>query len=247
MVVTSDDMMEWEMIFLKEQLNIAELIDMLLRKWWILAISAVILSVGAFFYAQVMVEPLYKTDGSMYVNAQRTQTSDVSQNALMASQRLAVTYKEILTRRTFLSRVAEDLGNRYTVSQIEKMISISPRNDTEIMEIQVTGEVPEDVYLICHSVLTHAADELVRVVNAGSVKILDDAQIPETPFAPNVKNYTLIAFLVGLVIGALIVLCTEMFDTRIKSRDDIVNKYDEPLLGEIPELSIPVVKAGEDK
>lgn len=232
---------------MKEQLSIAELIDMFLRKWWILALSAVILSVSAFFYAQVMVAPLYRTDGTLYVNAQRTQTSDISQMNLLASKQLAETYKEILTRRTFLARVAEDIDNEYTIPEISRMISISPLNETEIMEIKVTGKDPQYVYMICHSVLIHAADELVRVVNAGSVKILDDGQVPENPISPNVRNYTLVAFLLGIAFGALIILCTELFDTRIKSRDDIVNKYDEPLLGEIPELFIPVKKVGEDK
>lgn len=232
---------------MNEQLSITELLDMFLRKWWILAISAVILCIGTFFYAQVMVDPLYSTDGTLFVNAQRTKTSDVSQTSQLASRQLAETYKEILTRRTFLSQVAEDVGNRYTVSQIGSMLSISPLNETEIMEIKVTGKVPEDVYLICHSVLTHAADELIRVVNAGSVKILDDGQIPEAPVSPNVRNYTLMGFFIGLILGGLIVFCMEFFDTRIKSRDDIVKRYKEPLLGEIPELVIPVKRVGENK
>ena len=222
--------------FLKEQFGIAELINIFLRRWWILALSAIILSVSAFFYAQFMVTPLYRTDGTLYVNARRTQSSDVSQTNLLASQQLATTYKEILTRRTFLSQIAADVGGRYSVGQLAGMISMSPLNETEIMEIRVTGEVPEDVYAICHSVLTHASDELVRVVNAGSVKILDDGQIPKSPISPNVKNYTLVSFVMGLVLGALIVLCIEFFDTRVKSRDDIINRYSEPLLGEIPEL-----------
>ena len=121
---------------------------------------------------------------------------------------------------------------------------MSPLNETEIMEIRVTGAVPEDVYVICHSVLTRASDELVRVVNAGSVKILDDGQIPTTPFSPNVKNYTLICFALGLALGAAIVFCIEFFDTRVKSRDDIINRYKEPLLGEIPELIIGKVDEG---
>lgn len=221
---------------MKEQLSISEMINMFLRRWWILALCAIILSTSAFFYAQFMVAPLYRTDGTLYVNASRTQKSDVSQSNLITSQLLANTYKEILTRRTFLSQVAADVDNKYTVNQLGKMISMEPLNETEIMEIKVTGEVPQDVYAICHSVLTHASDELVRVVNAGSVKILDDGLVPEKPFSPNVKNYTLIAFLLGIAIGAIIVFCMEFLDTRVKSRDDIVNRYEEPLLGEIPEL-----------
>lgn len=230
---------------MKEQFSISELINIFLRRWWILALSAIILCVSGFFYAQFIVTPLYRTDGTLYVNARRTQTSDVSTTNLLASQQLATTYKEILTRRTFLSQVAEDLDNKYSVGQLSGMISMTPLNETEIMEIKVTGEVPEDVYAICHSVLTHAPDELIRVVNAGSVKILDDGQIPKQPFSPNVKNYTLFAFALGLALGALIVFCIEFFDTRIKSRDDIVHRYQEPLLGEIPELVLTPGKRDE--
>lgn len=223
---------------MKEQLSIADIINMFLRKWWVLALCAAIFSVSTFLYAEFMIEPLYKTDGSLYVNARRTQTSDVSQTNIIASQQLANTYKEILSRRTFLAQVAEDLDNKYTVNQLMGMIAYQPLNETEIMEILVVGTVPEDVYLICHSILTRASDELIRVVNAGSVKILDDGQIPQAPFAPSVKNYTIIAFALGILLGALIILCTEFMDTRVKSRDDIINRYNEPLLGEIPELTL---------
>ena len=138
------------------------------------------------------------------------------------------------------------MANRYSISSLEKMISMKAVNETEILEITVTGKVPQDVYDICHFILVRASDELIRVVNAGSVKILDDGQVPEKPVSPNVKKNSLIAFLAGMVIGALIILVLELFDTRIKSRDDIINKYDEPLLGEIPEVIMPR-KVGDAK
>lgn len=227
---------------MKEQLNLAEIVNMFLRRWWILVLSAIILSVTAFFYSQFMIAPLYSTDGTLFVNAQRTQTSDVSQTNLLASQQLATTYKEILSRRTFLQQVSEDTDGRYSVAHLKRMISINSLNETEIMEIRVVGPVPEDVALICNSILAHAPDELIRVVNAGSVKILDQGQVPSLPVSPNVKNYTLIAFVLGLVVGAVIIFCIEFLDTRVKSRDDILNKYDEPLLGEIPELVLSAKK-----
>lgn len=218
---------------------------MMMRRWWILAIAAVSISILTFTYTQVFVDPLYRTDGTIYVNAQRTQTSDVSQANLNASQQLVTTYKEILSRRTFLAQVAADLDNRYTVKNLKNMITMDSINETEILEIKVTGKVPEDVYEICHSVLLHASDELVRVVNAGSVKILDDGQVPTSPVSPDVKKNTLISFMIGLVLGALVVLMLELFDTRIKSREDVISKYEEPLLGEIPEI-YSIRKAGEE-
>ena len=221
---------------MKENLSLTELIDMMVRRWWILAIAAVSLGIIAFIYAQVFIDPLYQSDGTLYVSAQRTQSSDVSQSYLTASQKLVDTYKEILGRRTFLSQVAQDVDNKYSITNLSKMVSMEALNDTEIMEITVTGKIPEDVHTICNSVLSHASDELIRVINAGSVKILDNGQLPTKPVSPDVKKYTLVAFLFGLVVGAVIVLLLELFDTRIKSRDDIIERYNEPLLGEIPEL-----------
>lgn len=231
---------------MKEQFSITDIIDMLIKRWWIWTLTAIIAGVATFTYTEIFIDPLYRTDGTLYVNAQRTQSSDVSQTNLTASQALTATYKEILGRRTFLSQVAEDLNGRYTVANLQKMISYSAVNETEILEVKVTGKVPEDVYTICHSILTHASDELVRVVNAGSVKILDDGQIPESPISPNVKLNTLIAFILGAALGAFIILLLELFDTRIKSREDIVSRYEEPLLGEIPEV-LPIKKAGTSK
>jgi len=232
--------------FLKEQLSLAEIIGMFLRRWWVLAISAIVLSVSAFFYAQFMVNPLYTTNGTLYVSAQRTQTSDVSQMNLLASQQLATTYKEILTQRNFLTRVSQDTQNRYSVSKLRSMISINSLNETEIMEIRVLGEKPEDVALICNSILDHAPAELIRVVNSGAVKVLDRGQVPTQPVSPNVKNYTIIAFIIGAAIGCLIVFCIEFLDTRVKSRDDLISRYDEPLLGEIPELDLTANKNNEE-
>ena len=228
---------------MNEKIGIADIIDMMIRRWWIWAVCAVVFSVSAFVYTQIFVDPLYRTDGTLYVNAQRTQNTDISQGQLNSSQELVKTYKEILSRRTFLSQVAEDLDGRYSTGELKGMISYGAVNETQILQITVTGKVPQDVYDICHSVLVHAPDELIRVINAGSVKILDDGQIPRSPVSPNVKQNSLIAFLLGIAVGAGIILLLELFDTRIKTREDIASKFPEPLLGEIPEF-IQVEEAG---
>lgn len=231
---------------MNEKIGIADIIEMMIRRWWIWAICAVTFSIGAFVYTQVFVEPLYKTNGTLYVNAQRTQDINISQGEMSSSQALVKTYQEILSQRTFLSQISEDLDGRYSAGQLKGMISYSAVNETQILEIKVVGKDPQDVYEICHSVLVHAPDELIRVISAGSVKILDDGQVATVPFSPNVKQNSLIALILGIAVGAGIILLLELFDTRIKSREDIVKKLPEPLLGEIPEF-IKVEEAGVQK
>ncbi|MBQ6908026.1 MAG: hypothetical protein IJQ28_06580, partial [Clostridia bacterium] len=113
-------------------------------------------------------------------------------------------------------------------------------------EVRVVGKIPEDVCAVCNSILTHAPDELIRVINAGSVKILDKGQVPKSPFSPNVKQNALVALVLGIGVGAGIILLLELFDTRIKSREDISKRFPEPLLGEIPAF-IQVEEVGAEK
>ncbi len=222
---------------MNEQISIVDVVDMLLRRWWLMLVSAVVVGIAAFMYTNLFIDPMYRSEGALYVNSTQNQISgEVTTGAISASKQLVTTYAEILQRRTFLEQVVQDLNNKYTVDQIKSMLSMGAANETEILEISVTGENAHDVYLIARSILRHAPDELIRVVEAGSVKILDNARENTTPISPNIRTNTLIGILVGLLIGALTAVLLELFDTRIKNGEEISKRYDEPLLGEIPNL-----------
>ncbi len=222
---------------MSEQLNVLDIIDMLLRRWWVILLVAVIGGVATFAYTEVLIQPTYASEGALYVNSNRQQTEmDVTTGMLTASKQLVSTYAEILKRRTFLEQVSQDVGGKYSAEEIMGMLTLSAVNETEVMSIEVRGNDPDDVYEIAHSVLMRAPDELIRVVEAGSVKLLDDASWSDVPVAPNVKRNTLVGILVGIILGGVIVILLELFDTRIKSGEEIKARYDEPLLGEIPSL-----------
>lgn len=224
---------------MKEELNIIDLIDMLMRRWWIIFTSMIVVGVMAFVFTEVFIQPTYRSEGALYVNASPEQQlqQTMTTATLSASQQLVNTYAEILKRRTFLESVAKDIDNKYTVAQIRQMLNISAVNETEIMQITVTSTDPDDAYLIAHSVLMRAPDELVRVVEAGSVKLLDDAKKNNVAVSPNIRQNTLIGALLGIALGALIIFLLEIIDTRINSPESITGNYKEPLLGEIPSLT----------
>jgi len=222
---------------LKEELKLMDIVDMLMRRWWIMLISMIVVGIMAFIFTEVFISPSYRSTGALYVNASKEQTNqNITTGTISASQQLVNTYAEILKRRTFLEDVASDIDDKYTVKQLQNMITILPVNETEVMEISVLSNDSNDSYLIAHSVLMRAPDELMRVVEAGSVKLLDDAEENKVAVSPNIRQNTLIGALLGIILGALIILLLEFVDTRIKNADAIVSKYEEPLLGEIPSL-----------
>ena len=119
---------------------------------------------------------MYKADGSLYINCETESTEGegtASTGKLNSDSRIIETCAEILKRRSFLTGVAADMGNKYTYQQIHDMISVEAVNDTYLLEITVRGTNPDDVEDILNSILARAPQELVRVTKVGSVEIVD--------------------------------------------------------------------------
>lgn len=223
------------------ELSIIEILNVMIRKWWLIAAFVMVIGGGTYVYTDLFIEPLYKTDGSIYVNCETeaTQISDVaSVGRLESNYRLASTYVEILKARTFLTEVARDLNNKYSYSQILSMMTIEPVNETELLQITIKGPNPQDVCDIVNSILARAGDQLVTVVKAGSVEIVDRPYVPAVPFSPNKSRNALLGMIAGAVLAMGIIFLMELFDTHIKTADELKQRYDEPVLGEIPSLNM---------
>ena len=54
---------------LNQKIGITDIIDMMIRRWWIWILCAVTFSVVAFVYTEIFVDPIYRTDGTVYVNS----------------------------------------------------------------------------------------------------------------------------------------------------------------------------------
>lgn len=224
----------------EEQISITELIYVLLSKWPMLVISFIVAAAIAFSVTLIFITPKYQSRGKLYVSSesQRTiqQSDAVAYNTVLTNQKLVNTYMEILRSDSFLLTVSEDIGGKYTHSQIADMLSMTAVNQTELLEISVLCPDPYDAYKITGSIIKNAGDEIERVVDGGSVRIIDNASMPSAPSTPNVYKNTAIGALIGLVIGAIAIFLMEILDTRVKPNDDLQTKYSIPVLGEIPWL-----------
>lgn len=120
---------------------------------------------------------MYKMDGSLYINCETEPAEGEGTTSVCneSDARFVETFAELLKRRSFLSGVAADMGNKYTYQQIHDMISVEAVNDTYLLEITVRGTNPDDVEDILNSILARAPQELVRVTKVGSVEIVDSS------------------------------------------------------------------------
>lgn len=220
----------------ENEISLQEIFTILLSKAWLIILSIIIGAGAAFCTSAFLIKPNYSSRISMYVNNKNRLESDVNINDLNASQKLVSTYIEILKSDKVLHKVIEQMKLGYTEDDLRKMITASSVNGTEILEVQVTAKDPVLASNIANTLSKVAPPEIIRVVQAGDVQLIDEAKPEHQPVSPNIPLNTVIGALLGCVLSILFILVLQMLDISVKSVDDLKKHYDIPILGSIPDI-----------
>lgn len=222
----------------EQTINLSEILNIFIKRWWVILISGLVAGLLAFAYSAYLIDPTYTSSGTLYVvnnTGNPMQTYTASEYTL--SVQLVNTYSEILKSDTFCQTISKRLHSKISASQVKSMLTMSGVGETEILRVKAVSKNPELSREVVQEVLNNAPEEIMRVVKAGSVEIIDNASLPTSPTSPNVKRNTAIGFLFGIMLAALVVYVLEMFDTTVKDEDELSEKYEIPVLGIIPDLT----------
>ena len=222
---------------MNERINLVEVFRLFLFHWWKIALSAILAALLAYGLTTYYIMPIYTSRGSLYVNNNNSKSPTVNLADIASSQQLAYTCIELLTSDTFLSKVQEYSGLPYTTREIKRMLTLSPLNETEIIEITANTGNPEHSQMLVNAVLDNAYDEIIRVVGGGNVKIIDSANLPKAPSSPNVYRNVVLGFLLGAFLCILLIFLIDVFGSRIKIESDLMDVKDLPLIGVIPDMN----------
>lgn len=225
------------MINVNEQertIDLVEIFYLLLSKIWYIVTSAVICALGAFIISNYLITPTYQSRLSLYVFNGESHSKEASNNDLIMAQRLVNSYMAVLQSDKFLNSVIKDVGLDVTPKVLSKNIKMSAMKDTELFEIIVSSATPNTAFKIANSFAKLAPQGVERIVQTGRTEIVDTPIMAEKPSAPNILQCVVIGAILGLLFSSGMIIVTDMFDTKIKSKEDIINRYSVPILGSIP-------------
>ncbi|MBQ7794892.1 MAG: hypothetical protein IJ366_10305 [Clostridia bacterium] len=220
------------------EIAILDVIVLMMRNWWMISMVGLVLAVACYAYSKSASVPTYVSTGSLYIDTQREQiTDDVNATALSHARDLMPTYIEILESRSFNMMVSDAMDNKYSYEQINKMIELSQVEETNIMTLSVECVDELDSYIICNHAINLASEEILRVFEGGSVKIIDTPKEDPQIIVVNLFQRGVIGFVVGAILATIAIVLFDIFDTRIVSSDELTSRYKLPVLGEIPNLA----------
>ncbi len=241
---------------MEKEINIQDIISEALKRWWIIAISVILCGAIFFTYSSFFVDELFTSAGSFYTDnkAQEVITSETVNNTanlydLTTAEMLVDTYIEILSSNKFFELIKNNIDTPYTAKQLKGMVKYSRVEETGVIYVNATSFSPEEANELCNAVLKYANYQIMTVMEVGSVRIIDDASMPEYRSYPNVTSNTLLGMILGALIAFIIIFLINYFDVRIKGIEDIESKYDLVVLGTIPNMFInnPSNGGGDDE
>lgn len=230
---------------MEKEINIQDIISETLKRWWLIAISVIVCGAIFFTYSNFFIDELFTSEGSVYVDnkAQEIISSEIKNNTanlydLTTAEMLVDTYIEILSSNSFFELIRKNIDTPYTAKQLKGTVRYSRVEETGVIYVKVTSSSPEEANEICNAVLKYANHQIMTVMEVGSVRIIDDASMPEYRSYPNVTSNTLLGMILGALIALVIIFLIHFFDVRIKTIEDIESKYDLVVLGTIPNMFV---------
>lgn len=233
--------------------NVQKLLMLVLKKWKLILIVALIGTMAAYFYTANFVDLTYTSTVEFLAYTQDakqdlTDSSTASQTVSNTSKmnyaiKMLNTYIELFQTNEFNQTVAEELneenGQNYSGSDIKGAVTIETVPDTAMFKITVTTKDADTSYQIAKQLETSIPKKMDNTNNGLVSASVEDSARKATTFEKlGYPKKCAIGFMAGAVLAIAFVILRDLLDVRIKSSDELSERYGVPILGTIPEFEI---------
>ena len=216
-------------------MTIVELLQLMLKhlKLVIALPVACFLVTAVFGFAALPNE--YTASVSMYVLT-KSESSGVegvlSNNDLAASQMLTNDVATIIKS----NRVSRDVAAALGLNSLTGFdVVVDNSSSTRVITVSVTGPTPDAAAQVANQVAV-TTDQIAReVMDVESINVIDEAEAPGLPSGPPRLAYAAAAFLLGLLLAAVLVVISDMANLRVRNAEEASELLGGmPIIGRIP-------------
>ena len=145
-------------------------------------------------------------------NVETQQENEQSQQQIQQS--INQTSQEISDTTTRISTLQEKPGNQGQIALLQAQLSSLQQRYTQLQTAL-------------------AQLELAQAESGNPLQIVQQAQSNTTPVRPNIPLYTSVGLIVGLLLGMILIVALEQFDTRVRTPEEIAQFLAWPVLATI--------------
>ncbi len=233
-----------------QNISISYLLNLAIKRLWILLLTAVVFAVSAFSYSKLVLVPTYSatasilvTNGNIFYQSDYTNkdskanTDDaISGSDISSSVALATNVVELLKSPNKYIKLAEKLGDGYSYGSLMGKATISLRSeDTLFVDIKFTSTNGNESIRLANAFAELACEEIPKDIKNSDVSLVSTA-LWFSKVGPNEIQNTAIATLIGILLAYSAVLVIDMLDQSIRGEEEYLERYDVPLIGSVPDF-----------
>lgn len=219
----------------EDVIDLLELFRAILKHIKLIIVLCILFGVGGFFGTKLLIAPTYTASTSIYLTPQISESGSLDYNSQMANSKLVTNALNLLTQNNIMSEVAKDVGLE-SAESVKKLVSVSNESNTEIITISATTTDPKLSKDIANDTVSTFIRTMQKNLNVRNIEVVDKAKLSYIPSGPNVKKNTLLATMVGFVLGCGYATLRFLFDNRLRTKEEAEKYLGIPVFCEIPEL-----------
>ena len=224
----------------EEVIRIEDIVNMLVKRWKMIVLITLITTIFSAIISFFIILPKYEASTKLFIGKENNQIKVQEQiydnNDVEMYQKLLKTYAEVIQTNDLVEKAVDLNSLGIKSKEILKNLKVTPRVDTQILEIKYTSRDKVLASDILNSVTTEFIKSSAELIPNGNVKIIESVKIPEDPVSPNKIMNIAIAFFLGLMLSIVLSFLLEFIDNTFKNKEEMEDILGLPVLGVIPDF-----------
>lgn len=231
-----------------EEIDLKELFNIFWsKKLWIILVTILFVLIGV-FYTQYMTTPDYKSTATLVLTkSDNTQDGTITQSEVTLNQQLVATYTELIKTDNILRKVINNLGyNDMNEQDLRANIEVKLVTSTQLIEISVKNADPQRASKLTNETANVFIAKAKDIYKLENIHVVDEAKEATIPYNINHKKDILMFAIIGFILSAGIVFVASLFDTTIKSSEEVEKRLGLTVLASIPQYDYEMKKKGKN-
>lgn len=218
---------------MQNRMDLRSLLRLVGRSSPIWLLCMLLCAAGVYGVSAYCIPPSYTASATLYIYNSQEDTRELNAGNVDTSRKLVSTCSVVLQSDRTLEQVLRRTGGKRSLEELRGMLHMEAVDHTEILRISVSSGDPEEAATLCNTLLDCAPTELLRVLQGGSVKVIDTAAVPEHPDSPNAVVNAILGAVLGLAGSITAILTWNLLDGRVRTAEEL-EPCGAPVLAEIP-------------
>ncbi len=229
---------------MNESITLQELFLILRKSFWRILALTIVAALISFTVSSFLIKPTYQAGTQILVTPKNQGNEVIDASQVQSSVTLVNTYRVIIKSPAILEKVKKEVENTTTsISDLNNMITVGSEQNSQVINVTVQNKDAVLSSNIANSVANVFSKEITGLMDVDNVKILSTSNIPAVPVSPNIFLNTVIAAVIGFLLGLGLSFLSELLDRRIRTEDQVQQILDLPVLASIPDIDSKVFKS----